>query len=382
MAARKRRSRKKIKGRMSLLAAALFILFIIFFQAARFLGSPSGSVFLLDMGFDSKYPEVRDEVNQRVIRALMENGVKRSGMEIIPRTEGEGYFIKAPLPANRSLTRVNIALDQAVEEMGARITECREKESGQVLDMIIGTGRRVTHHCLIRRSSRVSEANSRIAIVVDDFGYSYNGAASDFLELDAGITLSVIPGLKHSREICEKAAGAGKSYICHLPMEPEEGKCQGGYCVTVAMNDREIERTVYGALEVIPGAAGMNNHMGSKATSDRRVMSAVMRACRQRNLFFLDSLTSPHSVAAETAESMGMPRLVNDLFLDNRGDDIRGNMLKLIRLSERRGWAIGIMHVHSESFRELKWLVEEAEKRGIELITLKDLITLIAGKEA
>jgi hypothetical protein len=248
--------------------------------------------------------------------------------------------------------------------------------------MKIGTGRRLTHRCLIKRTRKAGRADSRIAIVVDDFGYSYNGVAREFIELDAGITISVIPGLKHSRRICAEASRAGRAFICHMPMESEEGECQGENCLEVSMSDLQIEDAVTAALEQVPGADGMNNHMGSKATADPRVMAAVLKACRERDIFFLDSLTSPNSVVAEIAEEMGLPVLANDIFLDNRGDDIRGNMLKLMRRSERRGWAIGIMHVRSESFRELKWMVNEAKKRGIEFITLKGLITLIAGKEA
>lgn len=382
MAARKRRSKKYIKRRLSFLAAALFVLFVLTFQAARFLGSSPGRVFLLDIGFDSKYPAVRADINQRVIRVLMENGVKRSSMEVMPVEGGEGYLIRAPLPANRSLVKLNVALDSAVEKIGARVIECREEDSGRSLDMKIGTERRVTHRCIISRSEKLRRADSHIAVVVDDFGYSYDGAARDFLNLDAGITLSVIPGLKYSRQICEQAEEQGKSYICHLPMEPENDGCGGEFCVRVSMTGTRIEQIVLKALAELPGVSGMNNHMGSKATADPRVMAAVMRVCRSRGLFFLDSLTSPGSVVGETAERMGMPVLVNDIFLDNRGEDIRGNMLKLMRRSERKGYAIGIMHVKSSSFRELKWMLEEGRKRGIEFITLEDLIELIAGKEA
>lgn len=382
MAGKKRRTKKDIRTRLSVLAAALFVLFIVFFQAARFLDSAAGRVFLLDIGFDSKYSAVQGEIHDRIIRVLLENGVKRSNLEIFPMEDGDGYRVSAPLPANRSLIRLNASLDRAVEDIGARVRSCREMDSGQTLDMKIGTDRRLTHRCLIKKTRNVSSANSRIAVVVDDFGYSSEGVAADFLELEAGITLSVIPGLKYSGDICEKAADAGRSFICHMPMEPEEGECSTDYCVRVSMTDAQIREAVSGAVQAIPGAAGMNNHMGSRATADPRVMAAVLRVCRERGLFFLDSLTSPNSVAAETARRLGLRVLVNDIFLDNRGADIRGNMLKLMRKSERRGYAIGIMHVHRKSFRELKWMIEEAEKRGIELVTLEDLIKLIAGKEA
>lgn len=382
MARKKKKTRKEIRTRLSFLAAALFILIIIVFQGVRFLDSPGGRVFLLDIGFDGKYGSVRKDINSRIVRVLMENGVKKSSLEIIPSEKGRGYIIKAPLAGNRSLIKINSSIHEAVEGMGARVRKCVEKDSGRSLDMEIGTGRLATHRCLIRKSEEAEPANCRIALVVDDFGYFFNDMVRDFIELDAGITISVIPGLEHSIRICREALKADRAYICHLPMEPEGGGCGEEYCVRVSMDDSQIRRITEEALGTTPGVTGMNNHMGSRATSDRRVMAAVLGICKERELFFFDSLTSSNSVVSEMAERIGLPVLANDIFLDNRGADIRGNMLKLMEKAERKGYAAGIMHVKRESLKQLKWMISETRKRGIEFVTLKDLISMIKGKEA
>ena len=132
----------------------------------------------------------------------------------------------------------------------------------------------------------------------------------EFLELDIPLTISVIPGLKHSEKICLAAAEAGKDILCHLPMEAEKEGWDSGEIplIRVSMKPAEIEKAIAKALETTPGAIGINNHMGSKATADRALMKTVLRLCRERGLFFFDSVTTSHSVVREVARELGDER--------------------------------------------------------------------------
>src|SRR5207302_1354579 len=116
------------------------------------------------------------------------------------------------------------------------------------------------------------------------------------------------PDLPYSTAIAEEAAARGIQVILHLPLEPDDATIrlgEGG--IRVAMSDEEIRRTVAADLATVPSAVGANNHMGSLGTSDPRVMRAVMGEMRTRHLFFVDSVTSPHSVAAQVARAMSVP---------------------------------------------------------------------------
>src|SRR5690606_41144538 len=55
----------------------------------------------------------------------------------------------------------------------------------------------------------------------------------------------------------------------------------------------------------LPHVSGVNNHMGSKATADPRVVSDVLRAVKEAGLFFLDSRTTADSVVAQVARELG-----------------------------------------------------------------------------
>ena len=56
--------------------------------------------------------------------------------------------------------------------------------------------------------------------------------------------------------------------------------------------------------------------MGSRATADSRVMEAVLATLRERQLFFLDSRTTPETIGYALARGMGVPTARRDLFID------------------------------------------------------------------
>ena len=135
----------------------------------------------------------------------------------------------------------------------------------------------------------------KIGIIIDDFGYRNDEVSDGFLELDAYLTYAVIPGHEYSTSFGEKAVKAGYEVIVHMPME-NTGKTYGEeeFVLTTEMDNETIQRRVNTAFNQIPTAIGMNNHQGSSASADQRVMSSVARIMKERNLFFIDSLSLIH----------------------------------------------------------------------------------------
>jgi polysaccharide deacetylase 2 family uncharacterized protein YibQ len=385
LAAKKRKTKKEIGNRLKVLAGFLVILVIIAFGTARYFNTAGGRIFLLDIGLDGKYASVQREIGANLLDALEGCGIRRDKIEIIPGSgdkSGRAYLVKASVPKDYSLIRINNAIDKGIERCGGRVRSCHERNSGNKIEMEIGTRTQVTHICVIEKSSKaflIKKKSPAVAVVVDDFGFFNNRLVREFLAVKIDITIAVIPGLKYSSDICRLAGGAGKDVLCHLPMEPEQRVDDFGKIpfVRVSMSNKRIRSVVESALTTTPGVVGMNNHMGSKATADSRVMKVVLGVCHKHNLFFFDSLTSSRSVASEMASTMGMSPLRNDIFLDNSKDDIRRNMEKLMNIASRRGWALGIMHVKRDSLRDLEWMIKEAEKRGIRFVTLREISDLI-----
>lgn len=227
-----------------------------------------------------------------------------------------------------------------------------------------------------RQWEPVPEGKARLAIVIDDWGYAWS-AADAFLDFPAPLTLAVIPHLTFSDRHARQAREAGFDVLLHLPMEPWGGlsRVEPG-AIAVSMSDEEIRETVLRGLETIPWAIGVNNHMGSTATEDPRVMAAVLEVIDEGGYFFLDSMTTPNSVVEEVAESMGVPFLINQTFIDSDFDPdaMHARLLSIGRTAQRQGSAVAIGHVHPATIEALYRALPELQQRGIELVHISALL--------
>lgn len=216
-----------------------------------------------------------------------------------------------------------------------------------------------------------------IALVLDDNGYNLEQSRT-FIALPVPLTLSVLPSLKYSREVAQEALAKGKEVILHCPMESYKGNnWLGPGAIFTTMSDEEIKKQIEADLYDVPGATGVNNHMGTKATEDSRVMRALFSYLKERGLFFLDSRVTSGSKAREIGLELGVPVLENDLSLDHDPDPqaIREKMKRLGEIARKRGVAIGIAHVYT---RDILPLLSEGigywEEEGFQMVRLSEII--------
>jgi len=224
-------------------------------------------------------------------------------------------------------------------------------------------------------SQRPSSSAFRVAIVIDDVGYDIP-LLQEFLQLEIPLMISILPNLPNSTKSAQLASQAGREVILHMPMQPERNLPMDSSFITVDLSSEEIEKRIEKALRSVPGAVGMSNHMGSLATQDRRVMDAVMSALAKHDLFFLDSLTSPKSVACESAKSRGVPCLKRDVFLDNLDDAnyVFAQVKKLVAVAKRKRKAIGIGHLKETTLEGLKLSLSYIEEEKVEVVPISDLL--------
>ena len=138
----------------------------------------------------------------------------------------------------------------------------------------------------------------------------------------------------------------------------------------------EIERDVVAAWSSIPHVAGINNHMGSKATADERVVRAVLSVVLANDSFFLDSRTTSASVVPEIAEKLGVSYLRNDRFIDPDTDPgrVRDRIIQVAERAKERGWAVAIGHVHRSTYEGLVAAIPFLEAEGVRLVHLTDVL--------
>lgn len=221
----------------------------------------------------------------------------------------------------------------------------------------------------------------RIAIVIDDWGYDWS-AAPGFLDFPARLTVAVLPFLPHSVEQAEKALAAGHEVIVHMPMEPLNGALDiGPGGVYVGMDEEAIARAVREALAAVPGAVGLNNHMGSRATAEPAVMRAVLRVLKEEGKFFVDSYTTAATVGPAVARELGVPFAVNQVFLDHESDEeyVKRQIRRLANLARQRGYAVGIGHVRPHTYRALAEMLPELLAEGFEFVTLSEVLSIPEG---
>ena len=219
----------------------------------------------------------------------------------------------------------------------------------------------------------------RIALIVDDFGYFFDETVRGFLAVDAPLTMSVIPGLRYSERIAGEIRGVGKGLLAHLPMEPIDypAKDPGPGALFTCQSDEEIRRRVRHALDGFRRLDGANNHMGSRAMQDERVVRIVMEEIGDRNLFFLDSKTVACRIGRRTAAAAGVPCLENDLFWDtgySTREEIAEGLDRLAAVALRKGFAVGIGHPRPVTLDVLREKLPELEALGIRLVPVAELI--------
>lgn len=216
----------------------------------------------------------------------------------------------------------------------------------------------------------------KISIVIDDCGHN-TYELEPFLSLPFKLAFAILPGLAYTEDTAKMAVSAGKDIILHQPMEAIGNEDPGPKAIYVSMSDIEIYRTLSDNLASLPGAKGINNHMGSKVTSDRKSMISVMNALKNRGLFFLDSLTTAESFAEETARDTGIPYLRRSTFLDNIKDRqaIVESAVSGLQTAESRGHAILIGHVWTDTLADvLTEMYPEIIGSGFEIVSLTDIL--------
>jgi uncharacterized protein len=216
----------------------------------------------------------------------------------------------------------------------------------------------------------------RVAIVIDDLGYQRQ-LALDFIALNIPLTLSFLPQAPYSREMAHTAVQEGKEILLHLPMEPKglPEADPGPLALLTSMTENEIRKILEKDLDQFPKVKGVNNHMGSLFTEDRKKMALVLRIIKQKNLYFFDSRTSPDSVVLSVASQMGVKAIGRDIFLDNvsEEDAIRLQVDKLIQLAKKKGLAVACGHPHPLTLRVLREAAPELRDK-VHLVPLSGLL--------
>lgn len=358
MAKRKRKSHK-------------FIYIII--ALILFLGGVGGFFQLESLYYKEKFSQLDLKVKE---------SLQTLGLPILSKKVGKiGFFPKFPqaeeiieVPFDYSLDKLPQKIKKIFSSKSLKIQQIQDqnlKDAYQIL-VTVGFGKKVTHIL------RFFLKKVKIALLIDDFGYSQGTAVNIFLrELNVPLTISIIPGTPYDKLIAKEAHRNGKEVTLHLPMEPKGNfNNQYKWIILSGMKKEEIEKITKEAIRDIPYCVGMNNHMGSLVTSEEKTMQPLLEVIKKKNLYFVDSRTTPDSIAFALAKKMGIKSAYREVFLDNEKNNkyIKQQFQKLILIAKKRGEALGIAHSNLVTAHTLKEIIQQLENRKIELVYVSEIV--------
>ena len=281
----------------------------------------------------------------------------RAGSEVYPA-------VVAALRSEAQQSHLDCAVNESRSAAGWRVADIHLSRSGKLVS-----------RWRLHEVRRILYA----AIIIDDLGASIE-KAHQLLALPYSLTFSVLPHLSASAETAREARQAGHEVMLHLPMEPEASShaSAGEGEIRVGMSRFEVEHMVDADLASVPGVAGVNNHMGSRATADPRLMAAVMKSLAGRHLFFVDSRTTAASVAFEAARRQGLPAFYRSIFLDDTESVsyTRDQLHRFRRVLEEQGAALAIGHPYPTTIAALTKFLPELVGDDVRLTPASELLQL------
>ncbi|MCC8459437.1 divergent polysaccharide deacetylase family protein [Photorhabdus aegyptia] len=216
---------------------------------------------------------------------------------------------------------------------------------------------------------------ARLAIVIDDFGYRPHNE-NKILQMPVAVSIAILPDSPHGREMAEKAYKQGREILIHLPMAPLSKQLLEPDTLQPTMSSEEIDRIIQRAIQKVPYAVGINNHMGSAMTSSLPGMQKVMRSLSRYNLYFLDSVTIGNSQATKAAQGTPVRVIRRNVFLDDVQSEAetRHQLNRAISIARKNGSAIAIGHPHSTTIRALQQMLPTLPA-DIELVSPSRLLS-------
>lgn len=215
----------------------------------------------------------------------------------------------------------------------------------------------------------------KVAIIIDDMGY-HHGIDKELMALPFELTYSFLPFAPYTSELEWLTYRSGKTVFLHLPLQPKGNEWDPGPGALSLKDSPDVQHEkLVKCLEQVPHAVGVNNHMGSLFTEDKKAMARLMKTISHRALYFVDSYTSSGSIGLQVAQELKVKCTRRHVFLDNKQDKkkICNQLQKLVNIAERSGVGIGIGHPYQVTVDALSSCAMNYMGR-VQYVSIKDVL--------
>ncbi|MDD2228321.1 MAG: divergent polysaccharide deacetylase family protein [Candidatus Cloacimonetes bacterium] len=312
-----------------------------------------------------------------ILKAIDSIGIPKSFYKRKKSSDAITYSI----PIDRStmdLLYANMIFKGELERNGGRLVKGTDSSNKQSLTFTSETNKDRYVINLYYDSKLYSDKKNPkvISIVVDDFGTIGGNLLDGFMGIDKEVCFAIFPDEPNSVLTMQKATAQGRETIIHVPMEPigYPSVNPGKNAIFMQYSDAEIDKLLTRFIKQLPDCGGINNHMGSLATTDEGLMRAVMATLKKFDKSFLDSRTSNVSVAYSVAQKAHLKSNRNDLFLDSPNisqSNMDAKLNQIIGLSASKNNIIAITHCHNQNKLDyLKRIISRLKAAGFTLVPL------------
>jgi len=259
-----------------------------------------------------------------------------------------------------------------------RFTQIRNKKIKSSLGrLLVATALLLPVSNLLAGESLHNHETYKVAIIIDDLGNNFHHGRT-LIDLPYQLTYSFLPNRPYSKRLAKRAASYGKEVMVHLPMQSARQSNLGAGALTLELTQKQFQSSVQISIDSVPHARGVNNHMGSLLTQHPGHMSWLMEVLSSRsdNLYFVDSKTTPQTVASRIAQEHYIPNITRDVFLDNsrREQDINRQLKSLKKIAKRKGYALAIGHPYPATIKLLQNYLPTLLEHNIEVVPVTELI--------
>ena len=229
----------------------------------------------------------------------------------------------------------------------------------------------------VERPANIPGSGGKIAIIIDDWGQS-TANCKYLKEIPDPLAVSILPGLRHTKDVADCAGLYHKLTMLHLPLEALHNFdfYPSDYIIKTTMKPALVSKIVEEDLAQLPSIEGVNNHMGSKATEDKPLMTIIFKKIKKKGLFFVDSMTAHNTVCEGLAGEMGLSFGKRDVFLDNINsrEAIIKQIMLLAQRARHKGYAVAIGHDRHLTMQVLKEEIPFLKNQGFQIVSIKELL--------
>ena len=210
----------------------------------------------------------------------------------------------------------------------------------------------------------------KLAIIIDDVTTS--SQIRKIEDIGYSVNMAFLPPTKHHRNSAKITNNLDR-YMIHLPLEASNHNYEEVDTLYIEHDIEKIDNKIKKLKSLYPKATFINNHTGSKYTSNVKAMDKLLKVLKKYDYTFIDSKTTSKSAVLRSAKKYGMRVLSRNIFLDNKKDKkyIQKQLKRAVTIAKKNGSAIAIGHPYSITFTTLKQ--SKHLLKGVELVFVQSL---------